>query len=31
MHQPSKFRTKDRIEINDQSKGEYNIYSDVKL
>ena len=30
-NQPSKFRTKNWIEINDQSRGEYNIYRDIRF
>ena len=30
-NQSSKFRTKNLIEINDQSKGKYNINSDIRF
>ena len=30
-NQPSKFRTKNWIEINDQSRGTYNTNSDIRL
>ena len=30
-NQPSKFRTKNRVEINDKSRGTYNINSQIKF
>ena len=30
-NQPSKFRTKNWVEINDDSRGTYNTYSQIKL
>ena len=30
-NQPSKFRTKNRVEINDESRGTYNANTQIKL
>ena len=30
-NQPSKFRTKNLVEINDESRGEYNVNSQIKF
>ena len=30
-NQPSKFRTKNRLEVNDESKGTYNVISQIKF
>ena len=30
-NQPSKFRTKNRVEINDESRGTYNVNSQIKF
>ena len=31
LNQPSKFRTRNRIEINDESRGAYNVNSQIKF
>ena len=30
-NQPSKFRTKNQVEINDESRGTYNVNSQIKI
>ena len=30
-NQPTKFRTRNRVEINDESRGKYNINSQIKF